>query len=187
MAHRLKNQTGFTLIELMVTISIMGILIAIASPSFSRMITGNKISSVRDNLISSIQFAKTEAISLNTNIAICPSSNGSSCSGTSDWTQGWIVYQDSGTGTTSTVASVVRIVNETTNVNVIHNGVTASLNPAVFIRYVPEGFARYSGPITAQTIGFCDPSGEADGRSILVSATTGQVRPGSIAEAGCPP
>lgn len=181
-----QKMFGFSLIELMITLSIFGILVAIVTPSFSRLVAGNTISSVRDNLISSLNFAKTEAIRLNTNVSVCPSSNGTSCLNSEDWSQGWIVYQDTGAGKTSTVGTVLRVVDDANGINVIHRGETTGLSPSVFIRYLPQGFARDSAPMPAQVIAFCDANGDADGRAILFGATTGQVRPGDEVAANCP-
>jgi type IV fimbrial biogenesis protein FimT len=59
--NRFKT-TGFTLIEAMVVIAIIGILMAIAFPSYQRMIERNKLKQVAESLKSDMQLARTEAI-----------------------------------------------------------------------------------------------------------------------------
>tara|TARA_R110002072_G_scaffold121890_5_gene256179 strand:+ start:3280 stop:3831 length:552 start_codon:yes stop_codon:yes gene_type:complete len=181
-----QKMFGFSLIELMVTVSIFAISIAIAVPSFTSIVAGNTLTSARDNLMSSFNFAKTEAIRLNTNVAVCPSTDGTVCSGTEDWSQGWIVYRDTGGGTTSTVGTILRVMDNVQNVDVFHRGETAGLTPSVFIRYVPQGYAEDAAPMPAQVIAFCDGRGNAAGRALLFGATTGQARPGNEVDANCP-
>lgn len=62
---------GFSLIELMVTISVAVILIAIAIPSFVDITVSNKLSSTSNDLISALTSARIEAIKSNTNISVC--------------------------------------------------------------------------------------------------------------------
>jgi len=81
---------GFTLIELMVTISIMAILLMIAVPSFQNATLGSKLSSFANNLVSSAHLARSEAIKRNAAVELCVSNNGEECA-SGGWEQGWIV------------------------------------------------------------------------------------------------
>lgn len=172
----MKNR-GFTMVELMITIAVLSIALSLAIPSFNATIAKNKLTAARDDLIKSFQFTKSEAINRNANVSICPSVNGTSCSGTDDWEGGWIVYLDGSTGVVSVVGTVLKVNEGFDGVNSNHIGVPSGLTPSTFIRYVPQGFAAYAGPILAQTIEFCSPSGEVDALSMVISAATGQVRP----------
>jgi type IV fimbrial biogenesis protein FimT len=88
---------GFTLIELMVTISIMAILLMIAVPSFQNATLGSKLSSFANSLVSSAHLARSEAIKRNATVALCASSDGASCATSGGWEQGWIVRAVDGT------------------------------------------------------------------------------------------
>jgi type IV fimbrial biogenesis protein FimT len=182
-----QNTRGFTLIELIVTVSILAILVMIAGPSFVNTITSNRLSSDRDKLMSSLQFAKTEAISRNVPVAICPSTNDTSCSNTNDWTDGWIIYIDENkTGLISKVDTVIRVQEGLNNINVVHASQRAGLTPSLFIRYLPQGYASDSSPIPAQTVGFCDKQNDVTPRTIIITQTTGQARAGNATEVVCP-
>lgn len=170
-------QLGFTLVELMVTIAIVAIALAIALPSFTQFVRTNELTGTRDKLIASFQYARTEAVNRNADIALCPSTDSATCTNGSDWADGWIVYIDTNSGMNSTVGTLIKVVQEDGGLNVAHAGLTAGLTPTTFIRYVPQGFASYLAPITAQTICFTDPEGNVDSQGIVVSAGTGQVRP----------
>lgn len=75
---------GYTLLELLVVIIIIGIVSAIAFPSFREMINANRLTGAANELVASLQIARAEAIRRNARVVICPSTNGTSCGG-ADW------------------------------------------------------------------------------------------------------
>jgi type IV fimbrial biogenesis protein FimT len=85
---------GFTLIELMVTIAVLGVLFAVAIPGFQRIVVNNRMASQANDLISALSLARSEAVKRAANVTVCASSNGSTCTGT--WAQGWIVRDAAG-------------------------------------------------------------------------------------------
>ncbi len=90
----MKKNSGFTLIELMITISIVAILLTVGVPSLKTFMQGNQLIASTNELISALHVARSEAIKLNSRVSICSSSNGKSCSGSSSWKEGWIVFVD---------------------------------------------------------------------------------------------
>jgi len=90
----MKKTSGFTLLELIVTVAIVGILFSVGMPSLKTLMQGNQLIAATNELISAIHVARSEAIKLNKRVSICASSDGSSCSDDSDWSKGWIVFSD---------------------------------------------------------------------------------------------
>jgi len=76
--------------ELLITMTVGGILLAIAAPSFRNYVQNTKLTSQADALIYSLNLARDEAVKEDTTIDVCASSDGATCNGTS-WAQGWIV------------------------------------------------------------------------------------------------
>jgi prepilin-type N-terminal cleavage/methylation domain-containing protein len=93
--NKMKLATkGFTLVELMVTVVVAGILMTVAVPSLVSLYEGQRARGVISNIESTILFARNQAVSYGSRVSVCPF-NGTSCS--SDWTQGFSVFIDNGT------------------------------------------------------------------------------------------
>jgi len=73
-----KHKKGFTLVELMVTVAIVGIIASMAVPSFSKMIERNRLKEAIESLKSDLMFTRTEAIKRSANINMSIKINGSS-------------------------------------------------------------------------------------------------------------
>lgn len=87
---------GITLIELMVTLSIVAILAVIATPSFTGIIQKARLQTEANSLVNDLQFARSESIKRGLPVSLCPSTNGTTCSTAKPyaWEQGWIVFND---------------------------------------------------------------------------------------------
>jgi len=86
---------GFSLIELMMTISVAVILMMIAVPSFQYVTNANRVSSEVNGLLGDLQFARAEAIKEGENVTVCASTDQLTCASSNDWQTGWIVFADS--------------------------------------------------------------------------------------------
>ncbi|MEP6720203.1 MAG: GspH/FimT family pseudopilin [Variovorax sp.] len=85
--HR-RRPAGFTLIELMVTLTIGAILLMIAAPSFVSFQRNSELTSAANSLVAAINAARGEAMKRGMSAVLVPAS------GTSDWSQGWTVFVD---------------------------------------------------------------------------------------------
>ncbi len=101
-----KRSGGMTLIELLITLSIVAILAGLAAPSFNSMIASNRASSATGNLVSVINLTRAEAIARGATVSVCGSTDpaGSSPSCDGSWEDGWVMY----TGTLS-AATVLKV------------------------------------------------------------------------------
>ena len=88
---------GFTLIELIVAMSVLAILVAIAAPSFQSVFNSNRLTSTANELNTSLQLARMEAVKRNSRVVVCPSANpdvAQVCAAGN----GWMTFVDNGAG-----------------------------------------------------------------------------------------
>jgi type IV fimbrial biogenesis protein FimT len=69
--HRTDDQRGFTLMELLVSVTVLGVLTALAVPSFTGMINRNRLVGQSNELLGAIQYARTEAIRTSARVTFC--------------------------------------------------------------------------------------------------------------------
>lgn len=171
---RRNHESGFTMVELMVTIAIAAILVTVAFPSFQGSLRSNRVATASNELMASFSLARSEAIRSPGGAAVCPSEDGITCG--ADWNDGWMVWIDfDGDGlTTGANDRVIRYIEsrDTLALNATSPGGAAAAN---LIRFDTRGRVI---PQLTRTIGVqpadC-PSGQELLRTIGVNLT-GQVR-----------
>lgn len=82
---------GFTAIELMVTVAVLAVLMALAAPSFNPILERWRVRQAVEGLQSALYFARSEAIKRGGNVLVEKLPNGST---TADWGRGWQVCND---------------------------------------------------------------------------------------------
>lgn len=90
----LRRAQGFTLIELMVTVAVLAIILAIAVPGFQSFIASSRVTTVTNDFVGALTFTRSEAIRRGARVTLCKSSDGASCTDAGGWQQGWIAFLD---------------------------------------------------------------------------------------------
>lgn len=88
----MTNQRGFTLMELMIAVTLLAIVTTLALPSFTQFIQNNRLSGQTNEMITALQLARSEAVMRGVPVAVCSSADGVSCGG--NWNQGWVAIAD---------------------------------------------------------------------------------------------
>ena len=86
-----RSSRGFTLIELLFTVALIGIMIAIAVPSFASFISNYRATSAVNDLLEAITLTRTEALKRGRRVTLAPIG--------ADWRNGWTIFIDSGGAT----------------------------------------------------------------------------------------
>ena len=90
--HRRINR-GVTLFELCATLSIVGILAAVAVPSFANLHRNAARTAAVNDFLHSVYLARSEAIKRGSVVSLCRTADGERCTDrTSNWDTGWLVF-----------------------------------------------------------------------------------------------
>lgn len=82
---------GFTLIELMVTVAVVAIIAVVAVPNMISVVEANRLRGAADEMLASLQHARSEAIRVNGPVSVCRTTTGNTCAGTAGAWDRWIV------------------------------------------------------------------------------------------------
>lgn len=92
-----RRARGFTLIELMVGISVLGVLLAVGVPAFTDIIRTNRVASQTNDLVAALSIARVEASRRGIPMSVCAANAGqTACEGDNEnnWQNGWMVFSD---------------------------------------------------------------------------------------------
>lgn len=155
-----RRITGFTLLELAVTVAIMGILAGLALPSMQDFIERQRTSAAISSLVSHMSLARMAAISRNRRSVLCPSADGANCEVGTDWSRGWMLFvDDDGNGRPDSGDDILRVDLEPTSRHLR----VISTRGRQQLRYLPDG--RSAG--ANLTISICSQDGAVLARVVV--------------------
>jgi type IV fimbrial biogenesis protein FimT len=91
-----RPSRGFTLLEIMLAITVFAVLLGLAVPSFRQFSQNNAVVAAHNDLVTSLQLARSEALRRNRPVSVCASTDGEACAADTDWDSGWIAFIDRG-------------------------------------------------------------------------------------------
>ena len=153
-----KNKSGFVLVELLVSMAILITLIAMAVPAFKTTSINDRLYSEANQVTSMLTLARIEALRRNDYVSICASTNGSTCSNSTDFSQGMAVFLNSGQTGLSSSSQVIKLTNAFNALD------KAKLNTGTIITFGADGRSNQ-----AQSLLVCSPAQTSYSVSLLAS------------------
>lgn len=153
-------ERGFTLIEMLVTLSIAAIMLTIAVPSFRIFLLNTRITSQTNDFVLALASAKSEAVKRGVNVTVCPRNTNTACLASTTWDTGWLVFVDNdGGGTVNGADVILQVRAPLEGSNTLRSGARQR------VTFQNTGFSSGFN----DTFRLCDSRGTADARNITVS------------------
>ncbi|MBT8435460.1 MAG: GspH/FimT family protein [Gammaproteobacteria bacterium] len=165
----MKKNSGFTLLELLITLALISVLVAVAIPSMRAFSQNDRLTTNINTMIGHLAYARSEAVKRHAQVSLCVSNDTVGCTG-GNWEDGWIIYVDAdanGTYDAATVNEDILRVQQTLDGN---NAFTPSAAYGNQVTYDNRGFVTATGSFL-----LCDNRSGDFGKTITIS-NTGRVR-----------
>ncbi|SFP82002.1 type IV fimbrial biogenesis protein FimT [Nitrosomonas cryotolerans] len=157
--RRVANQ-GFTMVELMVALSVAGILLTVALPSYQVFVQDTRLLTQSNHFTSAVMLTKGEAVKRGRSATICPSTDGVACTGGTNWSNGWIVFADEdGDGVVDTGEEVIQVGAPLTGDNQLISGVRTR------VTFAASGFSLGFN----DTFSLCDSRGATYSKVLIIN------------------
>lgn len=191
----LPRMRGVTLIELLITVAVLAIILAIGVPPMQGFIASSRVRGATQDLYSALQTARIEAIRRGVRITVCKANASlSNCDNAGQWHAGWILFVDRTPGSAPSVDSTDTILLTqpafAPDIRILGNGGTTGT--ATYVSFAPDGTSRQlNGAPLAGTLRVCSTSSAlANGNRArdIVLNFAGRVAVSSVASADptCP-
>ena len=172
---RIAGSAGYTLVEVLVTLTIAAILVSIALPGMRTMVQNDRQMTQTNTLVMALNAARSEARKEDVTVNVCPSTDGLTCN-TANWASGWIALS---TAPVAGFAGPIIVApalpaGTTLSARSSANGVPGG--PGInTVTFLPNGMAQMDGvPFLYAEFTMCDSRGAAQAHSVELSPA-GQV------------
>lgn len=155
-----SSLSGFTLLELLIVISLVGILLSLTGPSFQSMVSGQRQQSQMHAFTSVLHYARSEAVTRNTTTTLCGSNNQIACN-TSEWEGGWILFSDANQNiVVDGTDTILKVGTDISNTTTIRRQISSSGNIA-FTQFNSTGTSDLD-PQDSASFTLCGLSGNTE-------------------------
>jgi len=155
-----RNQ-GFTLYELLVTLTLVAVLIGVAAPAFGTYIAKGRQAVEINALFHAVHRARKASIMRRKVVSICPTPDGLQCGSIADWSAGWLLFENTDADSPPRVDTGEPVL----AFRAVDDGIAIAANRRGFTLRATVKRA------TNGTLVVCDRSGRAAPRALVVSYT----------------
>ena len=166
--RRIREILGFTLINLMTTLAVAGIALGIGVPALKNLSASAQQTAEINTFVRHLQLTRSYAVKTGQNHVLCPSADGIGCLGSSQWDQGYILFEDlDRDGTRGADEHLLRAYRSTSGIEIAMQSTSGRSQ----VTYRQDGFSVGSN----LTLTFCDPEKGVSPKAVILS-NTGRAR-----------
>ncbi len=154
---------GHTLVEMLVTLTLAGIVLTTGIPELKRILASNRMITEINGLVAHLHLARSEAVNRGKRVVLCPGSDDGRCLGSPEWHRGYILFvDDNGNRERDTREPLIRV----HAVDAPGILITSSASRRR-ISYHPDG----ASPGSNLTFIFCESQDATPPKAVIVSNT----------------
>lgn len=148
------KQSGTTLTELLVSLGISAILLTLAVPGYASLMNSHRLAVISNELVLSLQLARSEAVKRGRRVTVCKSSNAMTvhptCDAATSWQSGWITFVDEGSkGVRDPGDTLLHASSGSGHASIV------AVNFSNYGSYLPNGRSQGSSGLPNDTIHVC--------------------------------
>lgn len=160
--HAAPAMSGFTLLELMVTLVIMSVFAGMAAPSLGALVQNNRLEAEQMEFLAALNTARSEAVKRGVPVMVSATAPGVSGN---EYGGGWSIWFDANNdGVFQPATETIKIKQALTGDLKVSSGVSQ-------MTFLPSGFSGYrnnNGQMAAATFTICDSRSNVTGGQITV-------------------
>jgi type IV fimbrial biogenesis protein FimT len=174
---------GISLVEMLISLSVMGTLASVATPSFVGILQSSRLSAASNEFLGALRLTRSEALRRGSRVAMCKSADGATCAETGGWEQGWIVFHDPNRNGAPDAGEDVIARGSPAGRRLL---LTGNQPVAQLISFAPVGGPRAaSGAFLAGTVTLCERSADRAPARQIVMSSSGRVRVQQVTMDSC--
>jgi type IV fimbrial biogenesis protein FimT len=158
------NSAGFTLLELMVALTVLALLLGIGVPSFRDFVRNSRMTAAANDIVTDFSIARSEAVKRRVPVTLCKSQNLTACDADATGAfRSWIMFVDdadpavaAGTDGDGVVNTNETILRQRTIADTINVGTNANARRVTFL---PSGYPNAAAAGNVTQFVLCDDRG----------------------------
>lgn len=165
--HDVHGAGGFTFIELVITLVILGILTAMGVPAYTQFVRDSRRAGVLNEFSAALNLARSEAVKRGVPVAVCRTADGANCGG--NWSGGWLVFVNLDGDSPAVVDVGETVLRSYLVADPANPGYTLTPNNPFtnFVAYQPNGGTNN----TAGRFTYCDARDVRSARAVIINIT----------------
>lgn len=158
-----RRCVGYSMTDTLTTLALAGVVVGSGAPAMQNLMHEQRLTTQVNQLLGDLHLARSESIKRGVPVVLCKSGDGVTCSTTTDWQNGWLVFVDSDDDRVLDANEpIVRVQQALAAGTTLRYGTSYR-----YVYYKPDGAAWPNATFT-----FRDPRDAAYAKAIIISTAS---------------